>query len=177
MEPLQAILAVLLTPYAIIALALWAMLLESTSNREWAFIITAIATVAAYYTFEVNAEGVMWSLLAYLPIGIAWSVYRWKLQVNDAVKEFETADPGHSNARRHARNKAQVDRYKGRLVYWAAMWPVSLAETFLGDVFRAVQHIVTEWFGSLYRSIAVSGTNKMDSMEAKERKQADNLQD
>jgi hypothetical protein len=104
---------------------------------------------------------------AYIPIGLFWSFFRWRRFCNRKVAEFNEYDWGDdSGAKTSAINhlKRDIDPSKnvGRVVQWIFIWPFSLIDNILGDIYDMVVNLVRVHLISLYRRISDNALKRID---------------
>ena len=132
---------------SLIILALWA---ESLDNHKTTAFFVALGLVSAYFIFNIS----LIYLLAYIPVGMAWSVWRWKVHCKEAAirAKLRKADSTTKLDLQRARLEHEVSlkNHVDKIVSWIICFPVSVLEQVVGDVVLVLKVIVTEWFAKVY---------------------------
>jgi hypothetical protein len=115
-----------------------------------------------------------WLLIvaAYLPVGVAWSIFKFYSTYREAMQEFAAGKaewekderrlkPAISDTELSAAWNEKVDfeaRYrkpeKDQILSWIAGWPVSVVYYLLADFLRGVLNRIYAWFSGVYDHIA-----------------------
>lgn len=107
-------------------------------------------------------EWVMFSV-AYLALGVVWSLIKWKMFVKTQVAKFKSdwdARDKHSSEYRAALKDAQrntVSTYhKGAIYTWIAYWPLSILWAVINDFTLSLLRNIHYGFRKFYASISSS---------------------
>jgi hypothetical protein len=142
-------LGVIMSPWVfgiLIILALWA---ESLDNHKTTAFFVALGLVSSYFMFNISIV----YLLAYIPVGMLWSVWRWKIHCKKATirAKLRKADvTERASQRRRLEKEVRLKDNVDKIVSWIVCFPVSVLEQVVGDVVLMLKVIVTEWFAKLY---------------------------
>lgn len=130
---------------------------------------TILLLVGAYNYFNIDSTYLMFSLVGYLPVGIAWSLYRWKRHCSTAVEDFnkfksdwepENVDQRMENTfefkqtRENTQRKLTASKNVTKIVSWIINWPFSVIENVLSDVIEVLTQFVKKRIIGLYNKIS-----------------------
>lgn len=109
-----------------------------------------------------NPIAILGGALAYLGIGVVWSMIKWRLMLRrfknmlSAHRKTETSDPGRSlpyelerkglRVTADGKVRLEVDNFKTKIIGWMTYWWVSVPVWILGDALH-------ELFETLYLSV------------------------
>jgi len=142
----------------------------------WAIIWLLVASAIAYHIFQLELTTFLMWLAAYIPIGVIWSFYRWRRYCNKSVEEYNWEKQkrdavDHAGADSElAREQRQLDGLKkmlepsnniSRLVQWIFIWPFSIIDNVIGDIYDMVVKLVKTHLISLYSKISSSALDKV----------------
>jgi hypothetical protein len=145
-------LGVIMSPWvfgSLIILALWA---ESLDNHKTTAFFVALGLVSSYFMFNISLV----YLLAYIPVGMLWSVWRWKIHCKKAtirasLRKADVTERGTIGSQRNRLEKeVNLKDNVDKIVSWIVCFPVSVLEQVVGDVVLMLKVIVTEWFAKVY---------------------------
>lgn len=142
--------------------ALFALWSTHNDYDGWAVFFTLVLGTITALLFDIPASYIWWSLAAYIPIGLAWSMFRWKRYVSFKVKEYnEDADKSDI---KHARllEKIQPSANVSRIVHWVLIWPFSILDNLIGDIIEYVTQLVNKHLIGIYRRITLSAVDKIE---------------
>jgi len=143
-------------------------------HNEWAFasFLCLASIIGAVYALALVPATYMWyAAAAYFPIGITWSIWRWRQYVRRKVdEEMEEATAGNTFnyrempsldarkdlARKRCREKLTLANNAGRVTEWAMMWPMSIVANILGDVYDALRELIVTKLSRIYAAIVES---------------------
>lgn len=154
---LETILAVLLTPYAIGALLLISAICDHRQSQGWGLFWIIVSGAIAHFTFGVDSKLIGYAALAYIPVGVAWSMFRYKRHTNAIVKKAQEGDISESRAI----SLVKLSENKARITYWIAAWPVSLIGRIVGDVYDAIESVIVRLFKGTYARISADAEAKI----------------
>lgn len=119
-------------------------------NTTSFFLMVALAW-SIIATFAISAVYVWLFIIAYIPIGIFWSLHRWKKYCRKRVEHFDV----------DAFNDADFIAYQlsptthiGRIMTWVWNWPFSFLGSILSDIIESVTTFVKEHLIQIYNKIA-----------------------
>jgi len=159
------------------ALTLFVLWLVHEESDGWAILWMVALGAIIYHIFRIDTMTLLIGAGAYIPIGIFWSFYRWKrfcnTKVNDynerktarlAVDEVEAVQQlAHWEERNLDSLKDQVSPGNNitRLVNWIIIWPFSVVENVLGDLYDMVVDLVKVHLINLYTKISSNALNNV----------------
>ena len=152
---------------AVVAMAIYA---EYSDNHVTSACLTLIGLISGYLLFNLSPL----LLLAYIPVGMVWSIWRWKVHCKDcSTKAIEgTLDPhssvcwrDHSNPETRRHLAAHVDLAKNIdiILSWVICFPVSVIERLGHDLIHVLKIAITEWFAKVYNHSSNSALNEFDN--------------
>ena len=154
----------LLTWPAIVLLCIFAIVVENNESHKFAAFLTLVIGFVAWQFFGIPDQIMIYAAVAFVPIGLAWSIWRWKVYCKEKVEHYSNInrrspkdDPRYSKEEILA--ELELYRHTDKLVSWVLAWPVSVIERMLGDIVRIVKTIVVEWCGNIYKKIASSAVD------------------
>ena len=100
---------------------------------------------ALYRQINPDLRSAIISLILYIPIGLAWSVYRYHRFLKDLVKK-SIKNPNPYEYHHDASPKSMIPT----IVSWIITWPISLIENFSKDFIDFLTMFVTRAFGNLF---------------------------
>jgi len=160
--------------------ALFVLWLVHEESEAWAIAWLFVLAFITYNVFTIDLMTLLISMAAWIPIGICWSFYRWKRFCADLVEEHNEqktlvyaqnnfTDPGERErmeremARDFDRLKDRVDPGENitRLVQWILIWPFSVIENVLGDIYDMVVQLVKTYLINFYSKISNNALNQV----------------
>lgn len=160
--------AVFFSAYFIIALFLFAVWLDRKESSGWAAFLVSVSILMIGWQAELSWIQIGIALLAYIPAGLAWSIWRWKRYCKRIVNEFKRSEVSTEDASAHARKskeKLKPSQNIQKLIGWTVAWPVSMASTLFGDIIDGIETFIRERLIGIYRRISSSAINEIDAHE------------
>jgi len=161
----------LLTSYWVLgAFILFAIWVESNDCHGWSATFTILGLVSAYFIFSLSPL----LLLAYIPVGILWSVWRWKVYCKDCLKRAkagnlytgswnEVGSKENKEASRRALESAtKLSGNVDKIVAWIICFPASMIERLASDLIDFIRIVVTDWCAKLYTGISANTLKDFD---------------
>lgn len=164
------LIAIALTPYTIGALLTLAWFCERGEHYiTEIFVMATLATIAYFMIGEsVPANYVWYSLAAYVPVGLVWSMYRWKRYVDKKVDwyNYQVSNGGYSDRayidlKDRLGQDIDVKEQVSRVTGWVLAWPISVLDNVLGDLVETVKRLITVYFRSVYDRIADNASKRI----------------
>jgi len=178
---------VLLTPWAFGVLFVICWIFEHNEWRFWSTVLLGGVVFIACKIFYVPQPWLNYGLFAYLPVGFGWSFWRWLrhcstvseeavaekeriVKYNEALKKRCEENPSYGKP---VLDEFYVDHYKdkiklrynlNKITYWILIWPLSLIDMILGDIYDVIKHFVKNVCGRGYKKIAEKYMKKIDSL-------------
>lgn len=129
--------------FALSALVLLAVFFEAIDCPKTTVALTLLAGFVAYLFFGVPLTYVLYGLVGYAVIGVAWSLWRYRRYVRAFVAKYPNGDF----------SKLAPAREAGRIVQWMLAWPVSMVSSITGDIIVVAKSLVTGWLRGIYEGI------------------------
>lgn len=133
---------------------------ESNDAHGWSVFFGLVAATISYFVFSVSLVTIAWCLLAYVPIGIAWSIWRYKRHVSDTVERVRDMSENDYD-RVSAINQLHPSRMLSTLTTWVIAWPFSMIENVCGDFVKMIQTMITTFFKGVYHKIYNQGVAEL----------------
>lgn len=134
----------------------FAMVSSNDESAGFTIFWTALLAFVIYHTVDMPVEYFWLALAAYVPIGVVWSVYRWKRYAIRRVEKYnEIINPSDSDYARLLRNtdsKQNVDT----IVAWMIVWPISIIENMTSDIVAALNDFVKNKMNGVYKKLSDS---------------------
>lgn len=139
--------------YGLLGLSLLCLYSESTDSHYWSLLFGALLIFAGikYTGISLSGGEIAVCAVLYLPLGIAWSVYRYKRHIADIVKNISSG--ASTESKRFDMKRNAPDQMIEAFVAWAFLWPVSFLENFVGDIVNTVRIAISTYFIGIYRRI------------------------
>ncbi len=166
------LIAIALTPYTIGALFTLAWFCERGEHYVTeVLVMVALATIAYFMIGQsIPANYVWYALAAYVPVGLVWSMYRWKRYVDKKVDGYNYqisrsnggySDRGYMDLKARLEQEIDVKEQVSRVTGWVLAWPISMLDNVLGDLVETVKRLITVYFRSVYDRITDSATKRI----------------
>lgn len=152
------VLGIALSPIFFGVLILLGILFEHNAARGWAIFTGLIATVVAYFTFQVPLLYIVYGLIGYVIVGVLWSFYRYKRHVTEKVRAAEGAD---DYKKQTLVRELHPSAMLGTITAWIIIWPFSIIDNLIGDVISTIETLVRTVFRSVYHRIYESAMSKL----------------
>jgi len=152
---------------ALIALSIWS---ELSDNHITSATFTVLGLVSAYFIFNLSPL----LLLAYIPTGILWSVWRWRVHCKNCLERAkegtlretgswqEVGNKTKEYTRRNLENKVDLKQNVDKVVSWIICFPASVIERCASDLIYVVKSFVTGWFSKVYTASSTSVLKDFD---------------
>lgn len=135
---------------------------EYCGHHKFAAFTTILAGLAIWKMFDVDPQHTMYAAIAYIPIGMIWSVWRWKVYCKRTTQRTLQSlnDDWGVTSPKDLEEQLNITRNLDRLVSWVICWPISMIERAIGDLIHMIKIMITEWFGNVYKSIASNSVSE-----------------
>ena len=144
--------AYVLTWPALVLLLLVGIAFEHCGARKWAVFTGIVAIAVSYFYFDVSLTQILYTVAAYVAIGVVWSFWRYKVHVDERVASLSEV-PHSSSFRQQEVAKLAPSRMADTIVAWIIIWPFSMVENVLGDVLTMIRGLVDRVFKGVYNRI------------------------
>lgn len=140
----------------------WAIYAEHCDSTGWAVFVSIIAGAIAFCMFDIPVKTLLYGVLAYAVIGIAWSFWRYKRYVEVRVAEIKQQNhPDDGFSKKRALERLSPQEMSSTIVSWIVIWPVSLIENLVSDIITSLEKLVRGWLNKIYTSIYSSATKDL----------------
>ena len=142
-------------------------------SEGWSAIwtILAVGSVAGIFGIELATLGYV--ILLWIPIGIAWSIWRFEKHVKNIWDEVELDEHIDSYTLNRSKSRMLPSNNISTITGWIIAWPISIVVNALGDIYDIVHALIFRYSIGIYNSISKSYIDKIDEMENKENKKTD----
>ena len=158
----------------IIPLVLVAIWVEHNDSHGWMAFWAILIHVWLFKFFEIDQTFALYYAAGYVPVGVVWSIYRWKRYVDTFIadrKQWETdlrvvtISGGYANTNfifnvDEVRECLTLLNNKEKILCWVMGWPISLVESFLGDLVHQLWMFISVRLGGIYKKIVDSAIDK-----------------
>jgi membrane protein implicated in regulation of membrane protease activity len=135
----------------LIVLALLGICFEHAKGLRPIAVMLLIALAAtAYFFFQLPLATIGIGAVGYLVIGLIWSFWRYKRQVEETVEELKDSS---ESQKRMTMLELHPKQMVGSITAWIIVWPFSLIDNLIGDLINAIQRTIVIWFRSVYHRI------------------------
>lgn len=127
------------------------------------FITGAITMWVAWGVFSFPPEYGKYALMGYIPVGLGWSLIRWKRhssKVVEGLKDFNDRSNAELN---RAVDSLTVSENVGKILGWTVNWPWSVIDNVFGDIIDFLKRIITVHLRTFYDSITAKDREKVIS--------------
>jgi hypothetical protein len=154
---MEWVLALILSWPAIIGLFVIALCFEHNERHGWTTVFTTIALIALVAMFKLPWQQIGFMALAWLPIGLIWSMWRWRRRCSNII-ELNHSGELHKDMAEH---KLAVENNFDVITYWTICWPVSFLEAFVGDIIDFVSNLIRKMFRSTYERMSAKAKSQL----------------
>jgi len=170
MEAILAFVLGLATSYwVLLFIIVAAFYFEYNSNHITSAVLTILGLVSLYTIFALPAM----YLLAYVPLGIVWSMWRWKVHCKDCVTKAKNGtlsnhssicwrDSSNPETRKHLAAHVDITKNLDTIIPWIICFPVSIVERGAHDLIEVLKIAITEWFAKVYTSFSAKAMKDYD---------------
>lgn len=130
-------------------------------SHGWSAIWSLFAAFVIWGIVSPSWVIVLIGMLAYVPIGLFWSYWRWRRHCSSIVRKVEDNDIDKREARGYLDPKT---RYKD-IASWVIAWPFSIVEAALGDFIDVINVLVRKWFKNMYAKVSASALREIDELD------------
>ena len=135
------------------------ILLAWSTHYEWeifSLIILALFIGSTYLIFQLSISTIIISALLYIPIGIGWSMYRWKRYCSYVLTDLK------KNGTQYKYNSKTLDPTENisKIVHWIFVWPFSALDNLVGDVIDSVYKFIEVKVIHVYKNISSKYTEE-----------------
>lgn len=147
---IETILAILLTPWALLSLAVIAVLFDHNRHEGTSSFLLVLMFTLGYFLFDPSLAQIGYTAGSWILIGILYSFVRWSFHCNRIVKQYDNGSvEGH-----YAIHQTSLASQKPRITYWAFAWPISFVATILSDAITWLGKLLHFVFGNAFRWVS-----------------------
>ncbi|AUS02926.1 phosphotransferase system EIIB [Vibrio phage 2.275.O._10N.286.54.E11] len=139
-----------------------AIFADSDEDGFWqgAFLLGSI--FVGFHLFDLSWQQFFIALVMYIPLGVAYSAFRWKRHIDKTVAQVEAG----TMDRDTAANK--ID-YASRsnisdIAFWVAVWPVSGMAELCSDLIDLIRNLVSTHLQGIYKRLSQRGIARLDGI-------------
>ena len=163
--------------WGLLFLGLFVLWLVHEESDGWAIFWMLIWGTAIYFAFQLTWMQALIGAAAYIPIGILWSMHRWKRHCKKKVASYKEdterhirqrdLDPDAANEHRALEKEdlarqLEVDGSVTRLARWVVIWPFSMIDHIVGDLWDAIVTLIQKHLVNVYKRIATNAMKDLD---------------
>lgn len=150
---IEFILGILVSWWFLGGLGLWLLLLSHWESDGWGLFFLILLAICIYLAFNIPANIILSIIALYIPIGIGWSIFRWKRHCKNTIKGVDFEKLG-LYKKGLLLVKLKPEENTTKIVNWIFVWPFSFIETILGDIVDIVEDFVRERIIGVYNGIS-----------------------
>lgn len=115
------------------------------------FVIVFSLSIKSY--LDIPWSQFQWYLYAYLPVGMVWSLHRYRRYLRHLREKYDQLDDDFDK-RMLAKKLNDVTKSADKIVYWVYAWPLSALTWTLKDVIDFLKRLVTVHLRRVYERVA-----------------------
>jgi len=164
----------LLTGPSLVVLIVFSLILEFNEQHATVAFIVGVIALVSWKLFNVSHSAMLWGVVLYIPVGLFWTVWRWRIHCKESVRKANEHYHTRNSSSDWSPSKFTQDGVKrlldpkqnsDKLISWVLCWPVSVVERTLGDIVHVIRIMVTEWFGSVFDKISKSAMSDLKPID------------
>ena len=164
MDTLAAFFLGVLSSYWFLGLSFLFLLVYEYKESGVAYMFFLLTTLCLIVIFNITIPG--WTLLAYLPIGFAWSLWRYKKFVAKKLAiNYEYAERNNLELSGINERQLTVKENLDRITHWIMLWPINMMMHLSADLWEAVGSFITNRLSNVYNSILQTEKSKYTTKE------------
>ena len=123
------------------------------------FVFGGIGLISYYHWPEMqdwmisNSSTLLWSVLAYLPFGFAYSIFKYKNLLDKEYTKCNESYAGNKDGIQRAMSYHTPSRHKDDIVGWIFYWPISLLAYILFDIIVDFKNWVYSKLEGIFQNI------------------------
>ncbi len=178
---IEWILLYLLTWPAFVVLVVISLILEWNNQHATSAFVVCVIGLVVWKLFSIPDTMMLWGAVAYFPLGMGWTVWRWRVHCKETVRKANEYEHTHTNAGVNSNNytpneythngvmhRVNPKNNADKLISWVIGWPASVIHRTLEDIVHMIRVVIAEWFGSVFERIATSAVSKLEVQAGKE---------
>jgi hypothetical protein len=167
--------------WLLIGLGVTSLLASAWWESEVIAVLTVVTTLFALaFGFQIDFGAILphtwygWTGLAvaFLPLGVMWSMYKFKVEYKklllemwenrfrlsserDAESQMSAADLNYKRSKYFDDNAPKARLMKGKICFWIIIWPISAFVYVFSDLIKDLVDEIYEYFAGFYERIAM----------------------
>jgi hypothetical protein len=149
---------VFLNYWALSIILLCGCVFELDNKSGWTLAFGIGATFII--TKLINIPNIYWLYftIAYIPLGLIWSIYRYKRYASKEVEKFKEANVTIDKRMIEYRYNDILEKIKpsknaDKISLWVLIWPFSFVSHFCDDLFNFIKTLVTKVINGVYNKV------------------------
>lgn len=137
---LEFLIGVIISPWMLVSILIASTFFEANHRSGMVSFLLIGALAISYFLFSPAPVQVAYVVLGWVPVGLIWSLFRWKRYVSGVVERAKKDNTPSSDIYLQSDLSLKENLYK--IVYWISAWPISFVESIIGDFLRMIQVLV-----------------------------------
>ena len=143
------------------------MVFEHHNYEGWGIFGILLFIATLFIILDINTKYLIISGILYIPLGVAWSIYRWKRHCSSVMKDYDL-DVKMAGCELDGYQKSGfIDRLKAsnnvtKIVNWVIVWPFSLLDNLIGDIIDFVTQMIKKHLIGIYNKISAGNIEKIN---------------
>lgn len=150
---------------------LWALLFtimvfEHNDLEGWGIFGLILLVITFYIILDINTKYLIISGILYIPLGVAWSIYRWKRHCSSVMEDYDINVKLSGCELDSYQKSGFIDRLKAsnnvtKIVNWVIVWPFSLLDNLIGDIIDFVTQVIKKHLIGIYNKISAGNIERI----------------
>jgi hypothetical protein len=162
----------MLTWPAIAILFSFCLFSEYHDSTGFSFFWGLIAVVISLYVFNIPSEWIAYALYSYIPIGVLWSLWRWRRYCSSCLVTYQHEKKTYKHTpiedlKASAIRTMNVTHNKGRITGWILGWPWSVIINLTKDIIKALEKIISVYLRKVFEAISSSARSEISNDKSK----------
>ena len=157
---IEWVIAILLTPYALIAVALLSVVFDHNEAPGWTSFALVVLTSLAYFYFGATWAQLAIAAGAWIGLGVLHSWFHWSRHCSKAVSDYKYE----RITKYAAQARTVVGNNKGMITYWAYAWPIVATTWILSDALTWMGRMLQFTFGNAYHWVSRRSQSQIDEI-------------
>ena len=155
---LEFIGAFVLTWWFVIGLGIFTLIVTHNDADAWSLFGVILLAIVGYFFFSLTLKQLLIGVVAYIPIGLAWSIYRWKRHCKYEYDQYLEDPKKDDRTWRYSKDRitTKLDPTKniGKIANWVIIWPFSFIDNIIGDLIDMMEAFIKKYIIGIYQSIS-----------------------
>ena len=159
MEILSAVAAYTLTLWFIIPMFILAVLSDYSESKKdecgWASLWAILCITASVIYLKLSTISIIIILAFWIPIGLCWAIFKWKLRVNKTKYIIQTEEIEKDSVKYNSlKENLDINKRRKTVTYWVLFFPISIVSTCFINIFDSIEYLVTVKFGNYFKKLS-----------------------